>query len=327
MIPCDEHLNHSVMTIARTNVSTFRFDMTIAQALDRIRSEGIGEDIIYFYVVDPENRLLGVIPTRRLLSRPAQARLDEIMITRVEALPHTATIRQACEFFTSHKFLACPVIDDQRRIAGVVDIGMFTSEIVNLEERRRLDNIFETIGLRLSGVQSIPVLMAFRFRFPWLFLTIGSGIACALLAAAFETTVAKTILLAFFLTLVLGMGESISMQTMAVSIQAFRTVKPSRRLYLKSLRREIITAVMLGCSCGVVVGLFIYAWHRTPLPAVAIGLSIVLTQLSACFFGLTVPTLLHRFNLDFRIAAGPVTLAITDLFTLLFYFSTAAWLL
>jgi magnesium transporter len=328
MFPSDEHLSNSVLTIARKDVTAFHFDMTIRQALDKIREQGIGEKIVYFYVVDKDERLVGVIPTRKLLSRPVESRLDEIMISRVLTLPRTSTILQACEFFSSNKLLACPVVDEHHHIMGIVDLGMFANEVINLEERRHLNDVFETIGLRLSGVQNASPLRAFRFRFPWLFLTIISGTACAILAGCFETTVAKTLILAFFLTLVLGLGESVSMQTMAVTIQAFRTLaRPSWPLYLKTLRREIAAAVILGLTCGTTVGAIIYIWHQTPRPAFAVGLSIVLALLSACFFGLTVPTILHRFKLDLRIAAGPLTLAITDLFTLLFYFSTASWLL
>jgi magnesium transporter len=80
-------------------------------------------------------------------------------------------------------------------------------------------------------------------------------------------------------------------------------------------------------SCGIVVGLIVWLWRGAGLAGFAIGASILLAVCAACFFGLSVPALLHALKLDPKIAAGPVTLAFTDLFTLLFYFSLAAWLL
>jgi magnesium transporter len=71
----------------------------------------------------------------------------------------------------------------------------------------------------------------------------------------------------------------------------------------------------------------VWVWRGTGLAAVAIGGSISLALCAACFFGLTVPSLLHAFKLDPKIAAGPLTLALTDIFTLLFYFTLAAVLL
>jgi magnesium transporter len=71
----------------------------------------------------------------------------------------------------------------------------------------------------------------------------------------------------------------------------------------------------------------VWIWRGTGWPAISIGSSIFLTLCAACFFGLSVSVLLHSLKLDLKIAAGPVTLALTDVATLLFYFSLAAWIL
>jgi magnesium transporter len=318
------HMNQPVMTVARQDVTTLRQNLTIAEALAAIRQRGIGEKIIYFYVVDDAEHLAGVVPTRRLLTAPLEQRLADVMIKRVVAIPHTATLLEACEAFVLHKFLAFPVIDEERQIVGVVDVGFFTQEVFGLSEP---DDVFETMGFHVAQVREASPWRAFRFRFPWLLTTIGSGTVCALLASAYEVTLAKTILLAFFLTLVLGLGESVSIQSMTVTIQALRAVRPTFDWYARAFRREAGTALLLGAGCGVVVGAIVWVWRGAPLVGVSIGLSILLTLCAACFFGLSVPALLHALKLDPKIAAGPVTLAFTDIFTLLFYFGLAAWLL
>jgi magnesium transporter len=148
-----------------------------------------------------------------------------------------------------------------------------------------------------------------------------------MLAGAFETTLAQSIVLAFFITLVLGLGESVSSQSMAVTIQALRAARPTLRWYLRTLRRELKTAVLLGVSCGTMVALIAGLWRQEAAPALVIGGSIVLSLCSACVTGLSVPTLLHALRLDPKIAAGPVTFALTDILTLLFYFTFATlWL-
>lgn len=114
---------------------------------------------------------------------------------------------------------------------------------------------------------------------------------------------------------------------MTVTIQALRSTQPTMRWYLGALRRELGTALLLGLACGTVVGSIVWLWRGAGLAATAIGGSIGLALAAACFFGLTVPTALHALKLDPKIAAGPVTLAFTDIFTLLFYFTLAAMLL
>ena len=321
------HLEQPVLAVTRKDAATLRQALTVKQALDEIRQRGIGEKIVYFYVVDEKDRLAGVLPTRRLLTAPLEHPLSEIMVKRVVAVPDTATVLEACEAFIMHKFLAFPVVDEQRRIVGVVDVGLFAEEVLNLEEGDNLDDVFEAIGFRVAQVRDASPLRAFRFRFPWLLATIGSGTICALLASAYEVTLAKSILLAFFLTMVLGLGESVSIQSMTVTIQALRSMRPTFGWYLQTLRRETGTALLLGSGCGTVVGLIVWLWRGTGLAAVSIGGSILLTLCAACFFGLSVPALLHALKLDPKISAGPVTLAFTDVFTLLFYFSLAALML
>jgi magnesium transporter len=316
------------MSVARRDFASLRQDLTVQQALDVIRQRGVGEKIVYFYVVDSDERLVGVLPTRRLLIAPLDRSLSEIMIQRVVAIPQSGTVLEACEAFVLHKFLAFPVVDSERRIVGVVDVGFFTQEVFDLtEQTEKIDDLFEAMGFHVAQVRDASPIRAFRFRFPWLLATIGSGTICALLASGFELTLARSIVLAFFLTMVLGLGESVGIQSMTLTIQALHAAKPTLAWYWRAFRRDAGTAALLGAACGLVVGLIVWLWRGAQLEAVSIGLSIFLTLCAAGFFGLSIPALLHALKLDPKIAAGPVTLALTDIFTLLFYFGVAAWLL
>src|SRR3982750_4421738 len=123
-----------VIAHARKDFPLLDADMTIGEALERIRREGVGERVIYFYAIDQEKRLVGVVPTRRLLTAPLETALREVMVPRVIAVPATATVLDACEFFVLYKFLAFPVVDEQRRIVGIVDANLFAQEILEAGE-------------------------------------------------------------------------------------------------------------------------------------------------------------------------------------------------
>ena len=322
-----DHLQLPVMDVARRDFTKLLPGYTVQEALDYIRREGVGEKIVYFYVVDEGGHLKGVLPTRRLLAAPLHQRISELMIAKVVAIPQTATVMDACDLFILHKFLAFPVVDEKRQMVGVVDVGVFTDEVFDVAEREQWDEVFETIGFRVSQVRDASPLRAFRFRFPWLMATIASGTMCAFLASAYEMTLAKSLVLAFFLTLALGLGESVSIQAMTITIQALRSAQPTVRWYLRTLRREAATAILLGAGCGTIVGLIVWLWRGEAMAAVSIGASILLALVASCGFGLSIPTVLHACKLDPKIAAGPMTLALSDIFTLLFYFSLAAFLL
>ncbi len=318
---------------ARKDFPLLDAEMTVAQALERIRREGVGERVIYFFAVDAERRLVGVLPTRRLLTAPLENPLREIMVRRVVAIPASATVLEACEFFVLYKFFAFPIVDVERRVVGVIDVSLFAEEMLqagDIEDRTPAaaslrDDIFEALGLRLDQIRGASPWRVFRYRFPWLLATVAGGTLCALLAGAFETTLAQSLIIAFFLTMVLGLNESVSAQSMSVTIEALRSTSVTWQWFLTALRREMATALLLGLACGSLVAGIVWVWRSDALGACAIGGSIALSLVTACLFGLGVPSLLHRLKLDPKIAAGPITLALADFFALVIYF-TSAWL-
>jgi magnesium transporter len=318
-----------IATYARKDFPLLLAARTVGEALETIRREGIGERVIYFYAVDDDGRLAGVLPTRRLLTASPDTRLDDILVRRVVAIPSTATVLDACEFFVLYKFLAFPVLDAERRVMGVVDVSLFTEEVLEAGDREAetpaREDIFEALGFRLAQVKDASLWRVFRYRFPWLLATVATGTACAILARAFETTLAKSLVIAFFLTMVLGLNESVSMQSMTLTIHALRAMTLGRIWFLTALRREIVTAGLLGGGCGLVVTGIVWLWRGELLSAFVIGTTVFLSLITASLFGLSVPSLLHWLKLDPKIAAGPVTLALTDFCALLFYFSIA-WL-
>lgn len=315
---------------ARKDFPLLDASMSVAEALERIRREGVGERVIYFFATDAQKRLVGVLPTRRLLTAPLEKRLEEIMVRKVVAIPATASVLDACEFFVLYKFFAFPVVDENRHVVGVVDVSLFAEEMLQgSEEQPRPgpvnDEVFEALGFRLSQIRDASPWRAFRYRFPWLLATVTSGTVCALLAGYFEATLARSLVIAFFLTMVLGLNESVSAQSMTVTIQTLRSARLTWNWFVTTFRRELVTALLLGLACGGLVAAIVWVWRQDLLAAWVIGGSIALSLVTACLFGLGVPSALHRLKLDPKIAAGPITLALADFFALLFYF-TGAWL-
>jgi magnesium transporter len=325
-----DYLNQPVGGMAGKDFTALGQNLTATGALAQIREHGAAQQIIYFYVVDAEQRLVGVLPTRRLLLAAPDARLQDIMINRVVTIPETATVLEACEMFVMHRFLAFPVVTTDRRLVGVINVGMFsqfTEEALGQTEQEHMEEVFERIGFHVAEVRSASPIKAFRLRIPWLAATLAAGIGCALIAGSYEKTLSAHIILAFFLTLVLGLSESVSAQSVTVTVDTLRGRTPNRTWFLRALRKEILSALMLGSACGLVVALTAWLWRGQVMPALVIGGSIAMSMVMACLIGLTVPTILHRFKLDPKIAAGPVSLAMADICTLLIYLNVASLVL
>ncbi|HVJ83058.1 MAG TPA: magnesium transporter, partial [Planctomycetia bacterium] len=228
--------------------------------------------------------------------------------------------------FVLHRLLAFPVVKPDGVPVGVVEVDQFTDEVFDLAAGGQSQAIFEALGFRINEMKRAGAAGMFRIRFPWIAATIVGGTLCALLAYGFEHVLAKSLVLSFFLPLVLALGESVSMQSMTVTIQALQAANPSVRWYKAAIWREAKVAFLLSCGVAVMVGAIVLVMRRDVRGAIVVGATVAAATHFACFLGLTTPWLLHARKLDPKIAAGPVALVTTDLCTLAFYF-TLGWAL
>ena len=292
-----------------------------------IRNSSIDGRVVYFYVVDQQHRLTGVVPTRRLLLSPLEQRIADIMIRDVVALPQAATVLEACEFFILHRLLAFPVIDEQRRILGIVDVELYTDELRDLDRNIQSDDLFQLVGIHLTEAQQSNPWISFRKRFPWLLANIGGGILAAFLSGVFETELQHTVALAMFIPVVLALSESVSIQSVSLALQALHGRQPTLRLILSKVRIESLTGILLGSASAALVSLVAVMWLRNNWLGVVLLGGIAGSVACSAMIGVAMPTTFRFLDRDPQVASGPVALASADMVTLLIYFNLARWLL
>jgi magnesium transporter len=320
-------LNDPVTEHLHQDFTQFRMTQTVGEALDWLRQHPPRGRIVYFYVVDAEERLQGVLPVRGLFQNSADKALGEVMIRKVVTLPATATVLEACEFFIQYRLLALPVVDDQRRLLGVVDMELYTDELGYLEDATQRNDLFQLIGVHVTGIQQGSALSAFRSRFPWLGCNMAAGILAAFLSGVFEHELEKAVALAFFIPVVLNLAESVSSQSVSLALQFLHGPPPTFRSLLTQLRAEFATGLLLGLASGLIIGLVSLLWLGELRVAICILGGIAGGVAGAAVLGLALPVLLRLFRLEPRVAAGPIALAGADVVTILLYLNLARWLL
>jgi len=269
---------------------------------------------------------MGVVPTRRLLLAPPEAKIADIMVKQIIAIPHTATVLDACEFFTLHRFLAFPVVDEERRIVGTIDVELYTDELNELSEpeiHERAYDLFQIIGVHLEQARASSPVRAYRLRFPWLTCNIVGGILAALLAGMYETELQKAVALALFIPVVLTLAESVSIQSVTLGLLGLQANKPSWGELMRKLARESITGILLGISCALIVGFTAFVWKGDWKVAVCLTVGITGGVTTAALIGVAMPYLLRLMKRDPQVASGPIALAATDMLTLLIYLNLA----
>jgi magnesium transporter len=317
-------LHEPILPLARPPVVVLQPQHTIAETLERIRRSADAAAIHYFYVVDEEHKLVGVVPARRLLTASPEQFVRDIMVEHVVAIPDWATVLIASEYFATRRLLAFPVVNASGVLLGVVDVSLFTDDVIDLA-KQTYNDIFQLIGVH--GTEQRSPWLAFRDRFPWLLANIFGGLLAAFIASRFEHLLQEVIVLSLFIPIVLALGESVSMQALTLTLQRLTDGPIIWKQLFSALWKEFKTAVLLGLGCASVVGLVVLLWRGQALVAGSIFLSISLSMIVACLLGVAVPAGLRAAKADPGIAAGPVVLAAADVVTLLLYFGLGARLL
>lgn len=295
--------------------------VTVEEAMAVLRKKKVQQKIIYFYAVDIANNLKGVVSTRQLLLADPERKVEEIMQDAVIKVHAGQTLRDALELFARHPLLALPVVDDTGKLLGAIDVQMVTNESVEPGS----SDLFQIIGFMLEDRKKRSIFKGFKLRMPWLLCNVFSGLICALISRCFDVVLAKVLLLAFFIPLVLTLSESTSMQSMAQSLQFLR--RPRFDWKLARLRgfKEWRLVNLLALTSALLVGGLSLLWGEGLLPSVAIAIGILGGVSFSALFGICMPILLHRFRLDPKVAAGPVVLMIADILTTAIYLGVATW--
>ncbi|QDU34157.1 Magnesium transporter MgtE [Poriferisphaera corsica] len=295
---------------------------TVRDAIQTLRQSKVEQTITYLYVVDnhEKSRLVGVLPTRRLLLADSDdTLLGDIMLTDVQQLDENTTMGEALRMFDAHKYLALPVINHNGRLLGVIDVGVFMDEVGDLDHMERLQESFQIIGMRVQQVEQGNALRGYALRMPWLFVNIAGGLICAAIATAFSEVLDKVVVLAAFIPLVLALNESISIQSLSISLQQIGTMRETIQRLIREFIKESKTAAMLALTSCLVVGIASIFWPGNHWPPIVIAFSILLSMVVTALYGLLIPKLLHALNLDPKVAAGPVVLMMADVTTLIVY--------
>ena len=328
----EAQLNEPVTAYTRADFATLYPEWTAGEALAHMREHPPPGRIIYFYAVDESMRLVGVVPTRRLLLAKLDARVKDIMIASVIAIPTSATLLEACEFFTMHRLLAFPVVDEARRLVGVIDIEAYAEELAETGESASAsspapgprDDVFQLIGVRLTRSQQARPLVAFRGRFPWLLCNVAGGTLAAVLVEVYHVELNwQLAVLALFIPVVLALSESVAIQSVTLALEAFREAGPSWRELFRRLRPEALTGLLLGLTTGLLVGAIAAIWQNLAVLFLIVAGGITIGVTCAAVAGMAVPHVLRLLKRDPQVAAGPIALTCADVAALVAYFNFA----
>lgn len=274
----------------------------------------------YIYVLDDGGRLEGVLSLRKLVTAPPHRRIREIMETDVIAATPDTDQEQVARLVADYGFLAVPVVDEERKLLGIVTVD----DVIGVLQEEAQEDLLKMAGAGAPVTESEGFVRHARNRFPWLLASCAGGIASALVMGAFEKTLAAHHFFALFLPIILGMSGNVGTQSATVTVRglALGEIAPGDRT-LKTLRRELLIGLTLGIIYAIVVGIIAAVMGDVPSNGIAIGLSMALGMTMASTIGTVVPLLLARMRVDPAVATGPFVTTSLDLIGVAIYFGVS----
>ena len=307
------------------DVVALRRQWTVSETFDYLRSLEDAETLHYLYVVDRDNKLIGVVPLRVLiLSQPDQT-VGSIMSSEVVSIPVTADQEELAELIARYDFFVMPVVNDNNELLGVITVDdvldIFEEEVT--EDIQRLGGS-EPLDQPYFAVSAFQIV---RKRIGWLMLLFIASTLSGEVIRFFQNELDLVVALGFFITLITGTGGNAGTQTVATIIRAITLDEVRLSNLFQAWRREVSVGLMLGLAMGLVGIVRALLWHTGYEVALVVAITLPIIVIWSTSVATVIPILADRFRIDPAVISGPMITTIVDATGLLIYFSLAKLIL
>lgn len=283
--------------------------MCAQEAIDTIRAAGDSRDaIFYLYVVDEEERLIGVVPIRRLVSSPPDTTIQDMMTRQSISVAAEADREEAAKLVARYDLLAIPVTDADGRMLGIITVD----DVIDVITEEATEDIYHLAGLSEEDRVFTSPQISIRKRLPWMLLNLGTAFTAASVVGLFESTLDQLVSLAIFLPVVAGMGGNGGIQTLTVITRSIALGEIEFSSGLRAVGKEMFVGLMIGLVAGILSGIIAYLWQGNPVLGLVLLLAMLITMTVASLLGAAVPLLLKTFGKDPALGAGVLVTFCTD---------------
>jgi magnesium transporter len=312
-----------------------RPDATVDEAIRYLRKQMTEQPrtIYYAYVLDAEQRLLGVVSFRQLFTAPPPTRVREIMRANPVSIPEHMDQEAVSHLFSHNHLVALPVVDADGRMKGIVTVDDVV-DVVQEEATEDMQKVGGVAALDAPYLQiAMPVMI--RKRVGWLSALFLGEMLTASAMGFFEKEIARAVVLALFIPLIISSGGNSGSQATTLVIRAMALGQVRLRDWWRVIRREFVAGIGLGAVLAVIGFLRIIAWEHIFHTygaqylgvAFTVAASLVGVVLWGTIAGSMLPFILRRLGFDPASASAPFVATLVDVSGLVIYFTMAAMIL
>jgi magnesium transporter len=311
-------------------------DWTVQQVLDHVREFGRDSETLNFiYVVDERGKLIDDVRIREFLLRRLSAKVSEIRDQTFVALKVNDSQEEALNVFRKYDRAALPVVDSSGVLVGIVT----SDDMLDVAEEEATEDIQKVGGMEAldEPYMRTPLWRMVRKRAGWLVILFLGEMLTATAMASYEDEIARAVVLAVFLPMIISSGGNSGSQASTLMIRAMALGEVTLRDWWHVMRREFQAGLILGCFLGVIGAIRVGAWsvigeryfHRElygphwPLVALTVGIALIGVVLWGSLSGSMLPFLLRRIGADPAASSAPFVATLVDVTGVIIYFSLA----
>ncbi|MHC5108744.1 MAG: magnesium transporter [Planctomycetota bacterium] len=299
----------SVGRIMHTKYLSLRDTDRVRDAIRKIRKAASANlPASYGYVVDSEERLVGVINMRDLLLADENTVVKSIVKGEVFTLDSFMDSGDAAQELAKRNYFAAPVVDPERKMLGIVK----AEHLIHGAQMDIAESIQRMFGGSPDERAFSPFTLSLRKRLPWLHVNLATAFLAAFVVSLFEATIAKITVLAVFLPVVAGQGGNAGAQSLAIVMRGLVMREIPRNRVTSLVLKEGLLGVTTGTVTGIVTGLVAWLWQGNPVLGVVIGLGMIVNLFFAGLSGAAIPVVMRSLGWDPAQCSSIILTTVTD---------------
>ncbi len=310
---------------------TIEPQMTAGQALERIRKTGRGKETLNFvYVVDESGKLVEDLRLGSLVLADPETKILDIEDPPLVSVKATDDREEVLQIFEKYDRIALPVTDDAGKMLGIITVD----DVLDVAEARSTEDIQKIGGSEAldAPYTQVSTLTLVRKRGGWLSALFLGEMLTATAMGYFEGEIAKAVVLALFVPLIISSGGNSGSQASSLIIRALALQELHLRDWFRVFRRELLSGVILGCLLGAIGFLRIALWERFHLynygphywlVAFTVWASLIGVVTFGTLAGAMLPFVLRRLGFDPATSSAPFVATLVDVSGLVIYFTVA----